>query len=746
MKTKLNGILTLFLALVVQIAIAQTVTGKVTDASGEPVLGATVLVKGSSNATTTDFDGNYSISAVATDILVYSFAGYTPQEVPVGDRNAINIVMEEALDAVVVVGYRSKVQKTTVEAVATVDIEQIEDRSNASALQNLQGLVPGLNIATGSGQPGVDSTIILRGYGSLTGNVEPLFIIDGIPVDEDNFRSINQNDIATYSVLKDAAATAIYGNRGANGVILITTKRGRQNQPLTIRYQSSFGFTDLQEPNINVMSTSQILQYQRLYNVGEGAGLTDAEIATRGQLNVNWLEAFYRTGTAQSHNLSISSGSENSSSFTSLGYFNQEGILQNSSIQRFNLRNNFNGNSVDKKFRYATNISLNYSETNAADGAGSGSTFFNPFTSALRALPYLPVSADGGITPGDIGAITANDAANQVYVNYNSLLMNIDQEQEVKILASVNGSYDLNDNLTVGIITGLDMSTQKRLETINPNSILGPFQVDGTNRPAFGGRQDEDYRREFRFNNQASLQYSNVFNEKHTVNAGAYVEYNKSHLYGFGFDQFGIDSRLYPDGSGFIDPSVQETIGGLLINPYLPSLSSFKIDEGLFSYFANADYDYDNKYGLSATVRRDASFRFQDDNQWGTFYSIGARWNIEEEDFMEDSVFNLLKLRASHGTSGNQRIVNGEFAGANLIRSLYGVGSQYDNTPGTVVNQIGVPDLRWELITQTNVGVDFGVWKNRLNGTLDVYRKSTSDLYQSAPVRQLMQLALSLKT
>jgi len=282
--------------------------------------------------------------------------------------------------------------------------------------------------------------------------------------------------------------------------------------------------------------------------------------------------------------------------------------------------------------------------------------------------------------------------------------------------------------------TGADYSSQKRLETIDPNSILGPFQVDGTNRPEFGGRQDEDFRREFRFNNQLRLKYNKVFDDLHTVSAGAYTEYIKSHLYFFGFNQFGIDARQYPDGSGFIDPATREVIGGQEINPYLPNVFSSQFEEGLFSYFASGDYDYDRKYGFSATIRRDATFRFEEDNRWGTFYSVGARWNIEQESFMENTPFNLLKLRASYGTQGNQRIVNAEFSALNLTRSLYGIGGGYNNTPGTVPTQIGVADLRWEDITLANVGFDFGLNDNKLFGSLDFYQKTTTNLYQNTPV------------
>ncbi len=510
---------------------------------------------------------------------------------------------------------------------------------------------------------------------------------------------------------------------------------------MEIRYISNYGFTDLQDPNIEVLNSRQILTYQRRYNQGIAAGITDAELNTLAEVDTDWLDVYFGTGTSMNHNLTLTSGSETSSNFTSIGYFKQEGILLNSDLQRFNVRNNFNGRSNNGKFRYGLNLSLNYSETNEVDGAGSGSTFFNPYTAALAGLPYLSaVNPDGspnitgGITPGDINAITANDAANFVYVNYNSLSLNVDEEQEIKMLAALNASYDINDQFTIGIVTGMDFSSEKGLDALNPNSILGPFQTGFNGAAEFGGLQTESYRREFRFNNQLSLMYNQTFSEKHTVSAGLYTEYNKAHLYAFNFTQQGIDPRLFLSGAGFIDGTITEPINGDDVNPYIPTVGSAKLEEGLFSYFGTADYDYDGRYGVSATLRRDSSFRFQDENEWGTFYSVGARWNINEEDFMSDTDFNLLKLRGSYGIQGNQRISNAEFGALNLTRSLYGVGGQYNSTPGTVVTQIGVPSLRWEDVKSANIGIDFGVWNNKLNGSFDVYSKITEDLYQGNPV------------
>jgi TonB-dependent SusC/RagA subfamily outer membrane receptor len=264
------------------------------------------------NGVQTDFDGKYTITVNTGDVLEFSFLGFKNQTVTVGAQSSYNVSLEIAateIDAAVIDVYRSTTVRKSPAAISTLSIEAIEDRANASVLQNLQGQVAGLNIATGSGQPGADSTIILRGVGTINGNVEPLFVVDGVPVDEDGFRTVNQNDIATVRVLKDAAATSIYGNRGANGVVVITTKRGSFDQPLEFRYSSQFGFSELQPLNIDLMNSRERLQYERMYGVGAGAGLTDAQIdVLANQTNTYWTDIFFRTGVTKSHDLAITSG------------------------------------------------------------------------------------------------------------------------------------------------------------------------------------------------------------------------------------------------------------------------------------------------------------------------------------------------------------------------------------------------------------------------------------------------------
>lgn len=736
MRSKFTWIMTLLMAFTINLSFAQekVVTGTVSDEAGA-LPGATVRVKGTERAAIADIDGNYSINVVQGEVLQFSFAGYKTQEVAVSASSTISVTLENMLDEVVIDVYRKIAPDKTSISFQTIGIENLEDRANASVLQSLQGQVAGLNIATGSGQPGADSTIILRGVGTINGNVEPLFVIDGVPVDEDGFRSINQNDISDVKIFKDAAATSIYGNRGANGVIVITTKRGKYDQKLQFRYSTQFGFTELQPLNMELMNTRELLNFQKMAGSGLGSELTDAEIDLRArQTNTYWTDIFFRKGVTKSHDLAITSGSANTTNFTGLGYFEQEGVFMNTNLKRFTVRNNFQGRSENQKFNYGLNLNANFSRSSGIDGAGSNAIFFAPFRAALHGLPYLSpydadgsITRDGGITPGDATAVTQNVVP---YVLLNSVQMNKDIEDEIKILASFNADWNFYDNFTAGMQIGVDFSDFTTFDLLHPDSILGPFQnIAGSSAFEFGGIQTEGATRDFRFNSMFNINYNKSFGE-HTVNATIYTEYYKAHFSGINFQQLGLDPRLVGTDAAFIPGTTEEND----IQPYVPTVSSFKVQEGLFSYFANVDYDYASKYGATLTVRRDASFRFIDDNKWGTFWSIGGRWNVDKEEFMAESGFDQLKLRASYGTSGNQRVNNAQYSALNLTRSLYGVGGNYNGTPSTVPTQIAYTDLRWEETTQINAGVDFGLLKNRLSGTIDVYKKKTEDLFQDTPV------------
>lgn len=734
MRSKFKWIFTLLLAFSMQFSFAQqkTVTGVITE-GGLPLPGVSVLVKGTSRGTQTDVDGRYSISANQGEVLVFSSIGMKTKSVSVGASSTVSLALEpdaEDLGEVVVEGYKKTTRAKSNNAVVTVSAGKIEGRPNANFIQTLQGQVAGLNITTGSGQPGSNSTVILRGAGSINGNIEPLYIIDGVPLNVDNFRTINPNDIESVSVLKDAGATSIYGNRGANGVIVVTTKKGSFDSALEIKYQSTYGITELQKNKYNTMGSADLLRTERAYGVGRGFGKTDDQINALANVNTNWKDVFFRTGVSQNHVLNLTSGSKNLSSFTSIAYLGQQGILNTTDLNRFNFRNNLNGRSDNKKFTYSTNVTVNYSRRNEATNVGTGGVNQNYVLGANNSLPYIsPNEYVNSAQLLDLYNTSGSLALTPLFLLDKLSNDNfIARTEELKLILSGTLGYELAEGLNLGTRIGVDYTQNNSLTSQSPtsfNSLL--FQVDNE----FLGFQSEGFTRDVQISAVTSLKYTKTFNEKHTLDLGAYTEYNKGHYKSFNYRQDGLDPITYSpgNGSGFVgfNPQTPEF--------YVPTVGASKIESGMFSYFGTADYDYDSTYGIGATIRRDGSFRFTGDNQWATFWSVSGRWNINNESFMENSVFDMLKLRGSYGTTGNQLIVgqNG-FNGVSLPYNLSNFGNSYNNANAYAFVQIGNPNLKWETVKQANIGLDFEVFQSRLSGSIDVYEKKTEDLYQGVPL------------
>ncbi len=728
MKSKLTWMLTPLLVLCMSFSFAQekTISGNVTDQNGLPLPGVAVLVEGTRNGTQTDFDGNYTISARVGQILRYSYLGQKTVTRTVGASSTIDVQMEddaEALQEVVVQGYRNSTKEKSSIASVTISAETIENRPNASFVQTLSGQVAGLNITTASGQPGAASNVNLRGVTSINGNTQPLYIIDGTPVDEDNFRSLNPQDIASVSVLKDAGATAIYGNRGANGVIVIKTRQGGYNTGLKINYTGIMSFSTLQKNDYNLMDSQEQLTLEQLRGLGRGATLSDQEIAAAPTFN--WVDYFFDTGLTQNHTVNLSSGGENSSQFTSLGYFDQEGILQDSNLKRFSIRNNTTGKSENDRFNYSTNLTINYSESNEPNNIGAGAINRNYILGAYQSVPY--------ITPDDY--TNGQDLTSPLLFSntplflLDRLLTYTRKEEEVKILGSFQAGYKIIDNLSANVTMSADYQSEFLTEAEGPTSF-NAFLFGGAENPTSGYQQQQSTR-QFTYNQVTSLNYNNTWG-KHTLDMGVFTEYFKAHLRQFGYFANGLNPKtFYPgDGSGLIPVFVNN--GALLFadNPNAQILNA-----GLFSVFSQADYDFDGRYGITGTIRRDASYRFAGSNRYANFYSVAGRWNIDNEAFMENSVFDVLKLRASYGTSGNQRISgNTYFSAPDLTQNFFATGAGYGNNTSTFLSQIANTTLRWETVTQGNVGLDFELFNSRLRGSVDGYVKETSDLFQSTPV------------
>jgi TonB-linked SusC/RagA family outer membrane protein len=731
MRSKFKWIFTLLLAFSLQFSFAQqkAVSGVVSDATG-PLPSANVVVKGTTRSVQTDIDGKFSIQVSQGEVLEFSYVGFKTQNVTVGASSVLKIALvpDNLLETVVIDQYRTTTKPKQNNAITTISAEKIEGRPNANFLQTLQGQVAGLNITSGSGQPGANQTVILRGPGSIYGNIEPLYVIDGIPLSSDNFRSINPNDIQSVSVLKDAGATAIYGNRGANGVIVVTTKRGGYDSALQIEYRSTYGLTNLQNTKYDLMNSTQLLTLERTYGVGEGVGMTDAQIAEAGKVNTNWNKYFFRTGTSQEHSLSLSAGSKNLASFTSIDYFNQEGILKTTDLNRFNFRSNINGKSENGKFNYATTVSINYSRRNEASSIGTGGVNQNFVLGANNSVPYK--SPSDYVDSADLLAQYQNSGTLELTPLFlidkirNSKL----ETEELKLLVASNANYEILNGLNLGVNAGIDLTQSNNLQTNNPGSFNSLVFQQADEETGF---QAEALSRDAQITVGSSLKYNKTFADKHSLQVGIFTEYNKGHLKGFNYDQEGLDPYLWSpgSGSGFIPFNVDTPTF------YNPTVGSSKATSGLFSYFGNLDYDYDSRFGLGASIRRDASYRFKDEYKWGTFWSVSGRWNISNETFMEGSIFNVLKLRATYGTTGNQN-VSGQstYATPNAYADLVASGSGYNNEAAYLFAQLANPNLRWETIKQGDVGIDFELLKSRIRGVVDVYDKRTVDLYNFVPL------------
>jgi len=747
------------MAFVMQFSFAQekTVTGTVTIAAdGLPLPGATVIVKGTSRGTQTDFDGKYSINVAVGDVLKVSYVGYKTTEVPIGSADVYDVVLEmdNALEEVVVVGYQGAVNSAkTASSLSTVKSEAIEQVPINSIDQVLQGNAAGVNVNTGSGQPGQSATIIIRGRSSLNGDIEPLFIIDGVPVDQDNFRSLNQNDIESMSVLKDAAATAIYGNRGAGGVILITTKKGTRGSGVKIQYRTLYGVSVNPDAQFDVMNTSQLLTWQRDLLPGNqfGDGLSDAQIAAIARnTNTDWSDIFFQQGVNQSHELNISTGGERHTSYTSLNYFEQEGTTFGSSLQRFSARTNFSGSTSDNKFNYSTALTVNYSKSSfivdAARGANTGGQLDNAFLVPYLGLPYFsPFNPDGSLNifgtvdsgafnpDGTLNTANAEGFLNTPFLALNTVRLNPDIERELKAIGSVSADYNFAKNLTVGTQFGVDYTYIENLNIVTPGSLRATALP--TAAAENKGAQSESFFRNANFVANAFLRYENDITDKLNLNAAVFGEYNYTNTQNAGFTAFGLNPALPGSGNGFIAGDTQEgsdtngdgilALGPEISLPYIPTVFSSESELALASVFATLDLDWDGKYGISASIRRDETSRFVE-NRGGTFWSVAGRWNIDNEDFMDGvDWLSVLKLRASYGIVGNQT-VGSRYQGLQTV----GSGGGYQNTQGYEVLSLRDTGIQWEESAQFNVGLSFGLFQNRITGEFDYYNNETTELFE----------------
>lgn len=708
-------LLLFFFSASVAFAQSGTLTGTVTDSrTGEELPGVNVYIPDLDRGAVTDRDGEYSISSIPVgeyDVAI-SFIGYTRQTIFVSistGANTQDIELRQdliGLDDVVVTGYTDQSRQRITGSITTVSSRQIEGIPVATFEQQLQGRTPGVFITSGSGQPGSASTIRIRGSGSITGGSGPLYVMDGIAINANDFASINPNDIENISILKDASATAQYGSRGSNGVILITTKRGSAGDT-RVRYSSQLGASVSGNPNFDMMNTEEKLRFEEILRTGPGWNSSpnnpnatldrDELLAT----NRDWSDTFFRTGTTQTHDLSVSGGNEDIRYFISGSIFDQQGIGIRSELERYSLRINTDINASEN-FEIGFNGQGSYSESSFIESEG-GVALANPFAVAYLANPYEELFTEDGdiaVGPGKTGA-NAFDRLDKDTFDRN----------EIKFVGQTYARY-LYDNFVFSQELSLDFRERYFSRWVNPNSFAGQSVGSGNS-----GSLNRTTNRLSNATSNTSVRYRNEFAGRHQVDAYLANEFIKNHFQSFGYTGYGLNPKLGATPAS-ISPGSED-------NPELiPDLAGFITENTLWSVLGNVDYSLDEKYNLKLTLRRDGSSRFGDDNRFAWLWSVGTSWVASNEDFLSDADYlSSLIIRASYGTTGNQfgignyqriaTFATGTFAGENTI---------FPNSPGN-------DELQWETARKLNVGVDFNLYEGRLNAKLDVYNEVTDDLF-----------------
>ena len=677
-----------------------TVTGKVTAQSdGAPLPGVNVTAKGTNTGTQTNGQGNFKLEVTGNArSLVFSNIGYKSKEVVIGS-GAINVTLEEdqkSLSEVIVTGYTTQNRREVTGSVATVSGEQVAQVPIASFDQALQGRVPGVLIQANSGQPGAAANVIIRGRGSILGSTDPLYLVDGIEISAANFSTLNPNDFASFSLLKDAASTSQYGSRGANGVIVITTKQGQVGAP-QFRYDFQYGRSKAPANKLKVMNTAQKLDYE-LAN-GNPNEWSDEDIAGFRLIDTDWEDVFFKKGTTRSHNLSVSGGSEKTKYLISGGAFDQDGIVPTTGLKRYTGRANVSSGA--KNFDFGLTSSFGYSKYTGTSEANT--SIASPLNAIRWTNPYLaPYNADGTYSQNPTGQPNPLP----------ELLENKNLRGQLKIIGTVYGVYrfPFAPGLYAKVNAGTDYTTNETNTFTDPSTYSGSLQTGQK------GALARAYSKFVRYTLTSSIGYSKKFGTDHTLSAALFNELVKGNGTNFGFTGYGLGGA-FENESG-ITP-------GTSTNGFIPLVNGNGSENSLLSYFANATYSYKDRYYVQASARRDGSSRFGANKRYANFGSVGLSWIVSNESFFAPvkDVLNDLKFKVSYGSAGNQTL-SSDFASRNLFsRALYNGGS------GLLESTLPAPDLQWERRTTLNVGLEFTALKGRIGGTVEYYNAVTGDLF-----------------
>ncbi len=695
----------------------QNVTGKVVDESNMPLPGVAVLVKGTTTGIITDFDGNYALDVPeGGEILVFSFVGFQTQEVVIGNRSVINVQLVEdvlQLEEVVAVGYGIQRKSDLTGATNRLTEDDMNKSVATSPMEMMQGRISGVNITQNSGEPGSGMTVRIRGSHSIRSGQEPLYVIDGIPLDNADITPnggtaagideaanknpisfLNPEDIESIDILKDASSTAIYGARGANGVVLITTKKGKKGEG-TLSYDGYMGVSQIRE-EMDILSASEF----RSYTKADGSKLLDLGAST------DWQDVVFRTGITQSHNLSYGGGTENFNYHASFGYLDQEGIVESTGVEKINGKIKVSQKAFDGKLNLVGSLIASHVEDTRAPISETGGFEGDLIQTALKLNPTYPVYNDDG-------TYYQHDEDER---NPKAMIDLVDDvTQTDRILANMSAEYEIIKNLKYKLNVGFDRTVAER--RVNQDKALTYLSNKGEadiNNVTANNRLLENY-----------VTYLTQINDDHKFNfllghAYQFIKVTTSELNVNGFE---VDDVKYTDNLQYGNFSEAE-------------VNSSAYERELQSFFGRVNYNYLDKYLFTFTGRYDGSSKFGENNKYGFFPSAAFAWRASEEGFMQDVEFiSNLKVRLGWGMTGNQEIPD--------KISLLAVGTEpnangYFNgalSPGITFLRTPNPDLQWETTTQINFGVDFGMFNNRLNGTIDIFNKKTEDVLLELPAK-----------
>jgi len=694
MKTKIIYAL-LFIPFLI-FAQGRTITGKVTSSDGVAIPSVNVLIKNTAKGVVTDFDGNFSIVANQNDVLVFSYIGMKPKEIVVGTANIINVALEdsaESLEEVVVIGYGSVQKRDLTGSITSIKAEDLLKQPALTAAQSLQGKASGVQIIS-SGAPGSSPVVRIRGTGTVLGGRNPIYVVDGIITDR--IDNINSDDIVSMDILKDASSLAIYGSRGANGVIMVTTKSGKEGK-IKVDVSSYYG-TKTALSKVNMADAASFANFSNIafgYNRFPG----------NQQYNTDWFDEITRSGSVANHNISVSGGNEKTTAFFSANFYDEKGILIGNDYRRLNLRNKVDYN-LSSKLKFGHNVSLSLNRSTPKP--------YSAFTNAYKQSPLVPVRYVDGAFVGRYGVPFDDNGAqyNNVGNPVSQLELSNELIKNLIIQGNFTAEYKILDKLKFNTSFGIESGYGKSYNFSNnlaaflagdPNRETSDFASSNLN--TLTSSKSDFYQWVY----DAFVTYDDTFGESHNLKIvlGTTTEKGQSSSLQGSRNNVPNNSDLFSLNNG--DAGTDLASGG---NSDVKTLRS---------YFARMSYDFNHKYLVTATIRRDGSSVFANkDNNWGNFPSVGLGWVISKESFLENSEFlSNLKLRASWGQLGNQNIpLNTLTFNSGLD---YSFGTDQIINPGSTITAIIDDNVSWEVTEEIDFGIEFGFLNNRLSGELDYY-------------------------